>query len=101
MNIGKKKIEEDFNSIKAELNKINYKSLLTDEAILNIKKVHKVSYGICIWRIYLNENNDLNIMQYALDEIFSTYVQAIYMIPFNDNKILNFLARNIIDNLMK
>ncbi|WP_105176836.1 hypothetical protein [Clostridium cagae] len=97
MRAAKIKVKEDFKKISVVIKDVSYKNLIDNDIELLIKQIHKVSYSICKWKIFISEEyND-----YSIDEIFSDFIEILYIIPIKDTKILMFLTRNIIDNFRR
>lgn len=97
MRNSKNKIIEDFNNVSNFIKGISYSNLIDDEIELQLKLIHKIAYAICRWKIFLNEKYD----DYSIDEIFSDFIEVLYITPLKDTKILMFLIRNIIDNFRR
>lgn len=101
MSIGKSKIREDFYNVEKEIRSINYNELIDDRLILNLKHIHKISYSMCMWKAFLEISDYNDNIKLFVSEIFSTYIQIIYIMPLKDLKVIKFLERNIIDNFIK
>ncbi len=93
----KLKIKEDFNNMNEFLKNISYANLIDSDICVYIKSIHKISYAMCRWKAFLNEEYE----DYSIDEIFSNFIEILYIIPLQDIKILKFLTRNIIDNFRR
>lgn len=93
----KNKVRKDFESVNIFIKSIEYSDLISDDVELYLKKIHKIAYSICKWKVFLDEKYH----DYSIDEIFSDFIEIIYIVPLKDIKILMFLIRNIIDNFRR
>lgn len=101
MAVGRNKIKEDFLKVEEEIKMIDYNVIINEKVTLNLKHIHKITYTMCIWKAFLSESKYDEKIKISISEIFSTYIQILYIIPLKDVKILKLLERNIIDNFIK
>lgn len=98
----KKLIKDDFLNVKKELMKTYQIERIENSCTLEyLKQIHKISYAMCLWKVYLQENHKDEVEVRAISEIFSTYIQILHTIPLSDIKILKILERSIIENFLK
>lgn len=92
-------IKKDFQYTYEYLSTINFQKLVMESSTKDfLRQIHKAAYIFDIWRIGLEKRHKENIF---IDEIFSSFVQIMYISILKDDKILYMLYRNIIDNLIK
>lgn len=92
-------VKEDFQSTYKYLSSINFEKLVMESSTKDfLRQIHRAAYILDIWRIGLEKVHKENIF---VDEIFSSFVQIMYISILKDDKILYMLYRNIVDNLIK
>lgn len=92
-------IKRDFQCTYNYLSNLNFERLVMENATRDfLRQIHKAAYIFDIWRIGLEKANKNNV---SIDEIFSSFVQIMYICVLKDDKILYMLYRNVIDNLIK